>query len=45
MVGRFNLKGQTRYDAQKAVPVTKATRSLPAGKPKIALNDREFGKY
>jgi methyl-accepting chemotaxis protein len=49
MVGRFSLKGQLSRTAHKSVAVQREPRALaaakPAGKPKIALNDSEFGKY
>ena len=50
MVGRFSLRGLSQGRAQKdfqpAAPQA-APRDLrpAAGKPRIALNDREFGKY
>jgi methyl-accepting chemotaxis protein len=51
MVGRFSLKGQAHIGGQKAsfqpqAPARALGASKPSsGKPKIALNDREFGKY
>ena len=48
MVGRFSLRGQSAASGRKAAfrPAEKAiAEGRPAGKPKIALNDREFGKY
>ena len=49
MVGRFSLRGQSITGGQKAAFQPNAGgKSLPegkSGKPKITLNDREFGKY
>ena len=51
MVSKFNLQGGAVAGRQRASFQPKAeTRALPgakpaAGKPKISLNDREFGKY
>jgi methyl-accepting chemotaxis protein len=51
MVGRFSLRGQAHISGQKVsfqpqAPTRAIVAGKPAsGKPKIALNDREFGKY
>jgi methyl-accepting chemotaxis protein len=50
MVGRFSLRGQSVAGGQKASFQPRAeSRALPAGKsavkPRITLNDTEFGKY
>jgi methyl-accepting chemotaxis protein len=50
MVGKFSLRGmaqgRVQKDFQPAMPpaAPKDVKSA-SGKPKIALNDREFGKY
>ena len=48
MVGRFSLRGQSVAGRQRASFQPKAGGKSPGdgrGKPKISLNDREFGKY
>ncbi len=48
MVGRFNLKQHNRLASQKSTSQGKPSATQVGrltGKPQIALNDREFGKY
>ncbi len=50
MVRRFSLRGQSGFTSGKTSTSTKPAKALSASKavntkPRIALNDRDFGKY